>query len=264
MTNSRICLHAFCRVFLLASAALASTACADPSNTGKARLVARAREVYSTAQARFEAEPTNVGAAWQFARAAFDRAEFATNDTERATLAGQGITACRGALARDPRSAAAHYYLGMNLGQLARTKALGALKLVGEMEREFKTARELDAYFDHAGPDRNLGLLYRDAPSIGSVGSRSKAREHLLRAAVLTPDHPENRLNLGESAARWRDLKTVQRELKALEELWAPARARLSGPEWEANWANWSPRLDQLRIKANELSKPLASPRAAP
>ncbi len=260
--KSRISFHAICCVLLFGSVALASTAHADSSNTGNTRFVARAQEAYSTARQRFEDEPTNTVAAWEYARAAFDRAEFATNDTERASFAMRGIAACRRALARDPKCAAAHYYLGMNLGQLARTKALGALKLVNEMEREFKTARELDQYFDYAGPDRNLGLLYRDAPSIGSVGNKSKARQHLLRAAVLAPDHPENRLNLGESAVRWRDLKTAQRELAALEELWSPARARLSGPDWEVNWADWSSRLDELRSKVKEPAKPLTSPRA--
>ncbi len=78
----------------------------------------------------------------------------------------------------NPNSAPAHYYLAMNLGQLARTEFLGALKLVREMEREFKTAAELDAQFDFAGPERSLGLLYRDAPGWPvSIGSKRKARE---------------------------------------------------------------------------------------
>ena len=77
-------------------------------------------------------------------------------------------------IARESNSAPAHYYLGMNLGQLARTKGLAALRLVSQMEHEFTRARELDEQLDWAGPDRNLGLLYRDAPAIGSVGSRAE------------------------------------------------------------------------------------------
>jgi len=261
--NSKVNFHIICRGLLLGGIALASGAVAEPVNTGKARLVAHAQAVYAAAQTRFAAEPTNAVAAWEFARAAFDRAEFATNDTERATLAEQGIAACRGALAGNPKSAPAHYYLGMNLGQLARTKSLGALKIVNEIEREFKAARVLDERFDFAGPHRNLGLLYRDAPSIGSVGSRSKARQHLLRAAVLSPDYPGNRLNLAESALRWRDTKTAQRELAALDELWPAAQAKLAGADWEASWLEWNSRRDELRIKAKELAKPLASPHGA-
>ncbi len=59
----------------------------------------------------------------------------------------------------------------MNLGQLARTEYLGALALVKEMEPEFKMAGELDPQFDHAGPKRNLGLLYRDCA--GLAGQQS-------------------------------------------------------------------------------------------
>lgn len=215
------------------------------------------------AQKRFETEPTNSTVAWEFARAAFDRAEFATNDTERAALADQGISACQGVLTRDPKSAPAHYYLGMNLGQLARTKTLGALKIVREMEREFKVTRSLDERFDFAGPDRNLGLLYLEAPGWpASIGSRSKARQHLLRAAVLSPKYPENRLNLAEAAVEWRDATTIQRELAALEELWPVAKTNFTGVEWGANWADWNSRLEQLRIKAKDLIKPLVSPHA--
>ncbi|MCU0785706.1 MAG: hypothetical protein MUF81_17020 [Verrucomicrobia bacterium] len=261
--NSQVHVRTICRVWLLGSVALASAAGADSTNTGKARWVAHAREVYFAAQKRFEAEPTKAVAAWEFARAVFDRAEYATNDTERATLALRGIGACRELLARDPKSAPAHYYLGMNLGQLARTKTLGALKLVDEMEREFKAARALDEYWDYAGPDRNLGLLYRDAPSIGSVGSRSRARQHLLRAAALAPNYPENRLNLGEAAVQWRDPKTAQRELAALEELWATAQTHFTGADWEASWADWNSRRQELQFKAKNLAKPLTSPHAA-
>ncbi|MCX6930190.1 MAG: hypothetical protein NT154_44320 [Verrucomicrobia bacterium] len=58
--------------------------------------------------------------------------------------ADQGIAACRLAIMRETNSAPAHYYLGLNLGQLARTKGLGALKLVDQMEREFNRAHDLD------------------------------------------------------------------------------------------------------------------------
>ena len=89
----------------------------------------------------------------------------------------------------------------MNQGQLARTKLLGAIHLVDEMEVSFKTALALDPTYDFAGPDRCLGLLYRDAPGWPtSIGSRMKARRHLQAAADLRPNHLENRLALLESA----------------------------------------------------------------
>ena len=97
---------------------------------------AYAKRSFQEAQAHYRKAPGEATAAWQFGRACFDLAEFATNNAQRASLAEAGIAVCRQAIARESNSAPAHYYLAMNLGQLARTKALGALKLVGQMERE--------------------------------------------------------------------------------------------------------------------------------
>ncbi len=219
---------------------------AASSEDGPARWAAQAMERLAEARRRFEASPTNPTTAWEFARATFDRAEFATNQSERAALASEGVAAARQALARDSNCAPAFYYLGMNLGQLARTKTLGALRLVAEMERAFKQARSLDARFDFAGPDRNLGLLYLQAPVIGSIGDRQKARQHLQRAVELAPEYPENHLNLAEACCRWRDWSGALRAFTALDEIWPAARQRFDGPAWEASWADWSARRKRL------------------
>jgi len=213
---------------------------------------ARMQEKYVDAQKRYLALPGDTEAAWQFARACFERAEFATNNFERATLAEQGITPCREQLARGVRIAPVHYYLAMNLGQLARTKTLGALKIVDEMEREFKMARAHDERLDYAGPDRSLGLLYLEAPRIGSIGSRSKARQHLQKAVELAPDYPENRLNFAEAFLKWTDHHYAKRELKALDELLPKARAEFAGPDWEGFWLDWDVRLLRLRKSIDE------------
>ena len=145
---------------------------------------ARAEAEYHRAQTQFQSNTNDPAAAWQFARACFDFADFATNNTERAALASQGIAACRQSLARESNSAPGHYYLAMNSASWRDTKRnLARLKMVREMEREFKTAAELDEHFDYAGPARCLGLLYRDAPGWPvSIGSRRKAREWLEQA----------------------------------------------------------------------------------
>jgi tetratricopeptide (TPR) repeat protein len=221
----------------------------------------RARRIYWEADARYRKEPKNVEAAWQFGRACFDIAEFSTNSTERAEIAEQGIAACKQALAQNRDSAAAHYYLGMNLGELAQTRGLSALKLVDQMQKEFELARTSDELLDYAGPDRNLGLLYRDTPSWISVGSKSKARKHLIRAVELAPNYPENRLNLAEGYVKWSDHNSARRELKALEELWPKARTNFVGPAWSSSWVDWEQRLKQLKRKVGEPSKALESPR---
>ncbi len=228
---------------------------------GAADATTRAEKLFQLAQARHLKAPSDSTAAWQFGRACFDSAEQATNNTGRAFLAEQGIAACRLALARDSNSPPAHYYLGMNLGQLARTRGLSALKLVDQMEREFTRARELDERLDYAGPDRNLGLLYREAPVIGSVGSRARAREHLRRAVEVAPAYPENRLNLIEAYAKWGERTGACRELQALEAIWPAARATFVGDDWAASWADWESRLKRLKKKLEDPLKALGAPR---
>ena len=209
-----------------------------------------AKQEFEHAQSRFHSDATNRTNAWQFARAAFDFAEFSTNDTQRAALANQGIAACRPLVAREPKLAAGHYYLAMNLGQLARTEYLGALALVKEMEPEFKAAGDLDPLFDHAGPKRNLGLLYRDAPGWPvSIGNPSKAQSLLKQSVKLAPDYPENYLHLIESYLKWKEPDDARKVLRALDAIWPAARTNLTGAKWEQSWDNWSTRRDAARKK---------------
>ncbi len=184
------------------------------------------RRSFNARKSSFKPAPTARTAAWQFARACFDFADFATNDTERAAIARQGIAACQELLARETNSAPGHYYLAMNYGQLARAEApsVAAYRLVKQIEHEFKTAADLDKSFDYAGPERNLGLLYRDAPGWPfSIGSKRKARDFLDQAAKLAPDYPENHLNLAESFLQWHESDNAKSELKTLDALWPAA-----------------------------------------
>src|ERR1700686_3669788 len=80
----------------------------DPKPATTSRLLDRAQQIFSAAQWRFASESTNPAAAWEFARAGFERAEFSTNNAERAALAIQGIDDCRQALALDAKLAPAH------------------------------------------------------------------------------------------------------------------------------------------------------------
>jgi len=198
----------------------------------------------------------------KLAEAIFDRAEYAKDDGERETLANEGISVARKLIATHPGLAGAHHYLGMNLGQLARTKLLGALSLVDQMEEEFKTAKSLDATFDYAGPDRCLGLLYRDAPGWpASIGNRSKAREHLRAAAQLRPNHPENRLNLLESAFMWSDRSLAIVEYRALLQLMPAMPDAFPGDDWLPNRVDWARRWAEARERFRSLSNYVESPR---
>jgi hypothetical protein len=202
-----------------------------------------AQKEFERAQNQFQSDTNNPTNAWQFARAAFDFANYSTNDTQRADLARQGIAACRPIVAREPKLAAGHYYLAMNLGQLARTELIGALALVKEMEPEFQKAGALDAQLDHAGPKRNLGLLYRDAPGWPvSIGNPSKSESLLKQAVKLAPDFPENYLHLIESYLKWNARDDAKNELRALDAIWPAAQTNLVGDKWAQSWDNWSTR----------------------
>ena len=217
----------------------------------------RTEAEFHRAQRQFQSNTNDVTAAWEFARAGFDFADFATNSAERAAIARQGIAACRDAIAHESNSAPAHYYLGQNLGQLARGETLGALRLVRQMEHEYKTASELDGGFDHAGPERSLGLLYRDAPGWPtSIGSHRKAQEWLKHAEELAPAYPENHLNLLESYLQWHEPDLAKQELRELDALWPAARTNLAGPEWDRSWADWTARRNQARERLGETSPP--------
>jgi tetratricopeptide (TPR) repeat protein len=221
---------------------------------GEERLVVRVRLTFEAARRAFQQSPTNVTAAWEYGRACFDWADLATNNAQRVVIAEDGVIACRVAMRGDTNLAAGPYYLGMNLGQIARVKRFSALGLIEEMRDLFETARGLDDRLDEAGPDRNLGLLYRDAPGWPlSVGDRRKAEHHLVRAVELSPGYPENPLNLVEARLGWRQNSEAAAELEALQELLPRARRAYAGDAWALSWRDWDRRWVAVVTRARKL-----------
>jgi len=230
---------------LAGMAPLAADATPPPAN-----VPAIIQRNYDAARRRHESNPGDDQAAWQFGRACFDRAEFSRDSAERASLADAGMAACRKVIARQPNLAAGHYYLAMNLAQLARTKLLGALPLLHQMESEWLTALALDEKMDYAGPDRYVGLLYRDAPGWPiSLGDSAKARRHLARAVELSPNFPENHLNLIESYFSWNEPKAAARAAEKLRLAWPAARQEFAGEYWLASWKDWNQRLEKIKAR---------------
>lgn len=240
------------RIGLLAAVACAA-ACTQPAQPpapakpGAFDPVAHADARLKTARGNFQAATQTDDCAWQLGEACYDRAEFAKDNPERAALAREGMDACRKLIAAQPRNPGGHYYLGMNIGQMARVKRFSALGLVKDMERAFTTARDLNATFSHAGPDRNLGLLYFKAPPIISVGNNTKARAHLERAVKLAPEFPANRLNLLEACIDWNDTKGIAAQRTALQQLLPKARQQFTGDNWATSWLDWDKRWLALR-----------------
>ena len=166
----------------------------------------------------------------------------------RARITQLGVAAARASLSNNPASAPTHYYLALNLGELARTKTLGALKLLPAIRDSLESARALDESYDHGGPDRTLGLLYHEAPGWPtSLGSRDKAKAHFLNALRIAPEYPGNHLCLAEALLRWHDFDAARAKVQVLDALWTNARTRFAGPRWEMDWAEWSARRDALK-----------------
>ena len=214
-----------------------------------------ARVAYEHALSSYHLDPKNTTNAIELARTAFDWAGFATSKGARAQIATQGIQACRRLILEHPEMAAAHYYLAMNLGQLAENRGLGALSLVDQMEESFKKARQLNPRLDFAGPDRSLGLLYHDAPHWPiSIGSKTKARQHLESAVLLSPEYPGNHLDLLEAYVAWRDVSGVKHEIDSLKTLLPAARTNFTGAAWAQSWQEWDARWKKLKAEADALS----------
>lgn len=210
----------------------------------------RAEQDFLRAQKAYAAHPNEATNACQLGRATYYWAELTTNNVQHAAVAQAGIAACQYLLARDPKSAPGHYYLAMDYGELAEAEApsMAAYKLIREIEREFKTAADLDEQVDYAGPLRGLGLLYRDAPGWPvSIGNRRKAREYLERAAAAAPDYPENQMNLVESHILWHQAAEAETAWRKLAALWPAARTNLAGTAWEAIWADWVTRREAAK-----------------
>ena len=125
--------------------------------------------------------------------------EFPNDKAARGRYADRGAAYARVAQAADASRVEGHYWLGINLGQLATTKTNGA-ELVPKVLEAAKEATKLDEKYDFAGPLRLLGSLYAKAPEPPvSVGDREEGVRNLERAVELYPGYPQNVLHLGDA-----------------------------------------------------------------
>ena len=241
---------------ILAAAVLAVAVNASGQTAADRLFIERAQKAFTQAQKDYLADTNSSACAGQLARTSFDLADLATNEPQRAEFAKRGIDTCRAWLAREPKAAPGHYYLAMNLGELAQAEApsIAAYKLVHEVEREFKAAADLDVHYDYAGPARTLGELYYQAPVWPlSVGSKHKAREWLERAVALAPEYPDNQLNLAEAQLKWRQHDELKITLKNLDARWPAARTNLAGADWERSWLDWNGRRAALKAEVQKV-----------
>ena len=231
-----------------------------PARTNLMELVlARYHRAYADVRARSLAETNSAEVFWLTGKACLDLAEAVTTSRERERFAEEGLAACRKAIVLAPGAAQAHYYFALNCGQMARVKGLGALKLIGEMERALLRTCGIDETLDFAGPHRALGMLYLGAPGWPiSLGSRKKGRVHLERAVELAPGYPGNRLFWLNGLLDWDEFEAAEAEYRTVESLMESARASFTGDAWQAAWLEWEESWDRIQQRMVAVRKKAA------
>ena len=206
------------------------------------------QERYNRALTVYHKEKENPELAIRYVFAAFEWAELALDTSERASIATPAIDVCRQFLSSSSHQAQANYYLALNLGQLAKTKWLGALRLVTEMEKRLLTARSLDHSLDNGGPDRALSRLYFQAPGWPtSVGNEDKAIRHAKNAIATAPNYPGNRLSYLEILLDHNSYKEAKRQGGITSEVLKNARSELDSTYWSHSWKIWDKTWNTLR-----------------
>jgi tetratricopeptide (TPR) repeat protein len=224
--------------------------------TGLKPVGANCESYYEETRRRWQKEPKNAEAGWQFGRACFELADRAAGDSERSLMANDGIAACRRAIELQPQCGPARYFLAMNLGQLARTMMIGSLKLIREMEAEWKEVTTLDPTLDYAGAHRALAELYCKAPGWPlSIGNRNKAKEHYHKAIEVCPEYPDNLIYFLEASIRWSDRKTLDEWIPKAEQKLKDSRAKLNGKDWESRWKDWDERWERVKARKPPVPK---------
>jgi len=127
------------------------------------------------------------------AREAYQAGQAAQDAKLRRALFTQGMELARARLARQADDPEGMYWLALNMGAEALERGkLSALPVVPRMEQILLTLDKANPGFEEAGAARVLGRLYYLAPAVISIGSNAKAKQFLLRAVALAPDHPGN------------------------------------------------------------------------
>jgi len=125
-----------------------------------------------------------------------------------------GKLAARRALAIDPQSGEAHYWLGLLL--LYSADGEQSYSLLKQAVRELEIADKRSPALDDGGPARMLGRVYQQTPGWPLLGSTSKSIEYLERASKEAPDNLRNRLWLGLSYEAAGKIKRAKAQLEGV------------------------------------------------
>ena len=155
---------------------------------------------------------------------------------DRGRLAEEAVEAGRECQARAPGSAACDYWLAVALGMKLREQGAVALAGLGQMVELLRRAVAAEPGLDSGGPGRVLALVLLRAPGwpLGP-GDAEAALEEARRVVELAPEHPLNRLVLGEMLEANGEAEAARAEYEQ-----ARALARQRAESGDADGAEWA------------------------
>ncbi len=194
----------------------ADDAYSNRSDSSRARL---ALELYEKACLDNSA---SVEARWKTAQAAWWVAEQTESSKEKISIYEAGMKLANEAIALDPNSAEAHFWLGTLQGSYGEVRGvLKSLFLVKPIRREMETVLKLNPSYDGGAASRVLGVVDYKVPGFAG-GDKKRALERLDTAFALDPRNPFNVYYLAEYYSIVGKVDKEREYLKQLRELTAP------------------------------------------
>ena len=179
------------------------------------------------------ANPLSYELLWRGARACAWLTDEFTDKDRRGSWAQKGVDYAKRAVAIDTHRVEGYYYLGINLGQSATTKTVGAYMMVPRVLKAGESALKIDEKFDHAGPGRLIGNVYAKAPPWpASVGDVEDGIKYLKRAVEVAPDYPQNHLHYGDALVSNNQYDEAQKQYQMVIDAQVP-------PEWAHRAEGW-------------------------
>lgn len=163
---------------------------------------------------------TQVEALWKAARACHWVADNAATKKDKVLFFEKGIALAEKAVALEPKSVEAHFWLGGLYGSYGETKGvLKSLSLVKPIRREMESVNRLNDKFQGGAGYRVLGIVDYKVPGFAG-GSKKRALEQLNKALAIDPANAFNHYYAAEFfATAGNDKKKAAEHLDALSKL---------------------------------------------
>jgi tetratricopeptide (TPR) repeat protein len=159
---------------------------------------------------------------WKAARAAWWLGEHGATHADRLADYQRGMDDAQKALALDPNSVDAHFWLGANEGSYGETKGvLKSLSMVKPMRHEMAEVIRLNDHYNGGSAYQVLGVIDYQVPGLMG-GNKARAKEELEKAIAIGPNDPFHHYYMAELSKLTGDKARLAAELTALKTLTPP------------------------------------------